>query len=229
MTLLDAAIAGIAAGFVHVLSGPDHLAAVAPFASRTPSRAWVVGFRWGLGHTAGVLIIGLLALLLRGLLPLELFSAWSERIVGVTLIVIGIWGFRSALRTRVHAHEHAHDGSRHAHVHVHAGGTHGAHDHGTDHSHGHAPLYVGVLHGVSGGSHLLGILPALALPDIAGAAAYLTAFGASSVAGMTAFSWAVGRIAHTAGARIAVAGPAILAVVSLAAVLVGGFWIYTSM
>jgi ABC-type nickel/cobalt efflux system permease component RcnA len=177
--------------------------------------------------------MGLLALLLRGLLPLDAFSAWSERIVGVTLVVIGLWGLRSALRTRIHAHVHDHgDGRPHAHVHVHEAGTGASHDHAGAHSHTHthtrAPLFVGLLHGVSGGSHLLGILPALALPDVLSALLYLTGFGGASVAGMTAFAWTVGRVTRTAGRRIAAAGPAMLALCSAAAVVIGGFWIFMS-
>ncbi len=52
------AFAGLVAGFVHVLSGPDHLAAIAPYAVDSRSRAWRTGVRWGLGHTAGVLCVG---------------------------------------------------------------------------------------------------------------------------------------------------------------------------
>ena len=37
MTLV---LAGLMAGFVHVLSGPDHLAAIAPYAVDGKSRAW---------------------------------------------------------------------------------------------------------------------------------------------------------------------------------------------
>ena len=65
------AIAGIVAGFIHVLSGPDHLAAIAPYAVDGKSRAWRTGVRWGLGHTTGVLGLGLLLLLLRDALPLD--------------------------------------------------------------------------------------------------------------------------------------------------------------
>ena len=56
------AFAGFLAGFVHVLSGPDHLAAIAPYAVDGKSRAWRTGVRWGLGHAAGVLGVGLLVL-----------------------------------------------------------------------------------------------------------------------------------------------------------------------
>ena len=94
------ALAGLIAGFLHVLSGPDHLAAMAPYAVEGQRRAWRTGVRWGLGHTAGVLGVGLLALMFRDALHVEALSAWAERCVGFVLIGVGIWGMRAALAAR---------------------------------------------------------------------------------------------------------------------------------
>src|SRR5204862_829819 len=93
-----AAITGLIAGIIHVWSGPDHLAAIAPLAVRGPKRAWAPGFRWGLGHSAGVAVIGLVSLWLRGWIPKEWLSAWGERLVGVMLIGIGAWALRKAFK-----------------------------------------------------------------------------------------------------------------------------------
>src|SRR5213083_1406993 len=101
-----AALTGLIAGTVHVWSGPDHLAAIAPLAVRRTRRAWAPGLRWGLGHSAGVALIGLLSLWLRDLLPVNLLSTWGERMVGVMLLGIGIWGLRKAFNNKIHAHEH---------------------------------------------------------------------------------------------------------------------------
>ena len=106
-----AAITGLVAGVLHVWSGPDHLAAIAPLAVRRPKRAWKPGLRWGLGHSAGVAVVGLLSLWLRDLLPLNLISNWGERFVGVLLFGIGIWALRKAFK--IHAHEHEHEGRNH--------------------------------------------------------------------------------------------------------------------
>ena len=78
-----AALAGLATGLVHVLSGPDHLAAVAPLSADADRSQWRAGLQWGLGHTAGVMVIGLLLISVRQALPIEAISAYSERIVGV--------------------------------------------------------------------------------------------------------------------------------------------------
>ncbi len=85
-----AAITGFLAGTIHVWSGPDHLAAIAPLAVRKPGHGWVPGARWGLGHSSGVAVVGLLSLWLRDLLPVNLLSTWGERMVGVMLFGIGL-------------------------------------------------------------------------------------------------------------------------------------------
>ena len=58
-----AVVAGLAAGLLHVFSGPDHLAAIAPLAADGDRGQWRAGLQWGIGHTTGVLLIGLLLLL----------------------------------------------------------------------------------------------------------------------------------------------------------------------
>mgnify|MGYP001552875913 FL=1 len=108
--------AGIGAGLVHVFSGPDHLAAIAPLAMKREKGAWRTGLRWGAGHASGVAFVGILSLLLRGLLPVDLISHWSDRLVGALLIGIGLWTLRKALL--IHAHAHQHEGETHEHIHV---------------------------------------------------------------------------------------------------------------
>src|SRR4051812_24732234 len=71
------AILGLSAGLGHVFSGPDHLTAIAPLAMKNPRRSWIAGAQWGLGHSTGVFVVGLLSLLLRDMLPQELISSWS--------------------------------------------------------------------------------------------------------------------------------------------------------
>ena len=193
MSLLVAATTGCLAGLVHVLSGPDHLAAVAPLAIESRDRKWVAGLLWGFGHTGGVVLVGGLFLLLRHLLPpIQLISAWGDRVVGAVLIGIGIWGFYRASRIVVEGHHHA-GGSTHAHLHLH-------HHDDNDHRHipaGHlgAAAAMGILHGLAGTSHILGVLPALALPTRQAGFVYLAGFGGATIAGMTAFSSLVGLAA----------------------------------
>jgi hypothetical protein len=210
-------VTGALAGLFHVLSGPDHLAAVAPLAVADRGRGWLAGWTWGVGHASGVVVVAVLAILLRDAFPaIDLLSAWSERLVGAALIAIGLWALRRSVRIR--SAPHVHGNVAHDHLHVQAGpgwirrlG------------HAHASFCMGVLHGVAGSSHFFGVLPALALPTRGAALIYVGAFGVGTVAAMTAFAAAIGA----AGTRTrpgADAHRAMMLAAAVVAITIGGVW-----
>jgi len=213
----------------HVMSGPDHLAAIAPMAADSRRRAWARGLQWGGGHASGIVVIGLLSLLLRDVIAVEMVSSWSERLVGVVLIGIGLWGFRQVLTKRIHTHEHTHDGVSHVHVHFHS--RTGAHDPTASasarhrHRHSHAAFWVGGLHGLAGGSHFLVILPALAFPSALQTMGFLLSYGLGTVLAMLVFSSVMGELAGRFARLGARAYGTFLAGCSLLAVLIGGYWL----
>jgi len=216
------AVTGALAGLFHVLAGPDHLVAVAPLAVDRSRRGWLTGWTWGVGHTSGVVVVALLAVLLRDALPpIELISAWSERLVGAALIVVGFWALRRS--AHVGAAPHVHGVVRHDHLHVQAGprwirrlG------------HAHASFCLGVLHGVAGSSHFLGVIPALALPTRADGITYIAAFGVGTIAAMTAFAAVVSRAARSAEPHHPV-HRGFLAAAAVLAIVVGGIWLMPSL
>lgn len=190
-----AAVAGLAAGLLHVFSGPDHLAAVAPLAADNSRAQWRTGLQWGIGHTSGVLLIASLLLIVREQLPLDAISAHSERVVGVALILVGGWGVWKASRSGFRPHGHSHSG---------------------------ASFAMGALHGLAGSSHLFGVLPALAFATRFESLLYLAGFGAGAIAGMSAFSAAMGLLSRTIPHRHS---GSLLYASSAAALVVGGFWL----
>ena len=218
------ALTGVLAGLVHVLSGPDHLAALAPFTVDKPARALRVGVQWAIGHSAGVALIGVASLLLREMIPLDLITTYSERAVGLLLIGIGLWGFKKAFATRIHAHHHTHDGEPHTHIHVHRTG-HGHREQAPVHFHTHAALGIGTLHGLAGGSHLFGVLPALALPSRLGAVTYLACFGLGTLLGIGVFSTLLGRFSERFGGTSGSAYRYLMGGCASAAVVVGSLWL----
>lgn len=206
---LTAAWIGLLAGLVHALSGPDHLSAVAPLVVEERRRGWTTGLLWGLGHSVGVWGVGLLALALRGLLPVDRLSSVSERLVGAVLIGVGLWGLRRVWRARSPKEAAAET----------------AHDHHLPARPSLAALWIGTLHGLAGSSHLLGILPALALPSAAASLAYVAAFGLGSIAAMVAFSSALGLVSLRLTAGGVGAYQVLLATFSAVSILVGGWWL----
>ncbi|WP_372765760.1 hypothetical protein [Lutibacter sp.] len=111
--------AGIIAAILHVISGPDHLAAVTPFAIESKKKAWKVGLFWGIGHLLGMLSIGVLFLMFKDLIPIEKISMHSEKMVGLILIGLALWIFFKILK----------EGKHHKHTHVHAEGNPRIHTH----------------------------------------------------------------------------------------------------
>lgn len=213
-------LTGLAAGAVHVVSGPDHLAALAPIAADQPRRAMWLGVRWGLGHGASVVLLGVLGLVARAYVDLHAFSEWSEFAVGFVLIGVGLWALRQARRLVIHQHEHTHNDDTHAHLHIHADTT--PHHHPKAHrGHNHAAFFVGALHGAAGTGHLFGVLPSLALPT-AQAGAYLTAYVFGAVVAMASFGYGLGRIARWGSPRVL---RVILYACALTAIGVGCAWI----
>jgi hypothetical protein len=211
------AATGWMAGLFHVLSGPDHLAAVAPLALDAPDRPWREGWGWGLGHTAGVLGVAGAALLLRDRLPpVDDLSAWSERVVGAALIGIGVWSVGRALAIGASGHQHA--TLSHAHTHVRRGPSWIRRL-----GHPHASFLMGVLHGMAGSAHIVGIVPALALPSTSAAVAYLAAFGAGSIAAMAGFAACVGHFKARGVARLQ---RRLLTVSGAAAMAIGAIWVW---
>lgn len=176
--MLISVLTGFAAGAVHVVSGADHMVAMAPSAIQKPRIALMDGLAWGVGHSAGVLILSILGILAKDLIDIEKMSSYAEFLVGITLLIVGVLAVRTSLKVNIHMHQHNHGDERpHKHFHFHSLGNR------LHVRHTHAATGLGILHGFAGASHLVAIIPALALPLI-GALVYLFAYLLGSVFAM---------------------------------------------
>lgn len=198
MELTFPLFAGIIAAILHVISGPDHLAAVTPFAIESKKKAWKVGLFWGFGHLAGMLCIGVLFYFFKDLIPVEQISAHSEKFVGVLLIFLGLWIFYRIFKEE----------KKHKHTHVHSNGNPIIHEHGHKHSkeknhnHSHpnlkqgilASFSVGFMHGLAGIAHFLLFLPVIGFSTKLDSAKYILGFAIGTVLAMVAFALVVGNI-----------------------------------
>jgi hypothetical protein len=197
-----AALTGLLLGCWHVVSGPDHLAAISTLATMSEDRraGTRVGLAWGLGHASGVWLVGLLLLALGSLIPLEIVGAWSERLVGFAIIAVGVWGLVRARREL----------ERGQPEHVHGSGS---------------ALGIGLIHGVAGSSHLYGVLPALAL-GAGGRVSYLIGFGVGSIVAMGLFAGMLALlVGRLAGSRERVRRGVLLGA-SVVAIVIGTAWVF---
>jgi hypothetical protein len=182
-------LTGLAAGGLHVFSGVDHLAALAPIAVEDPSSAGRTGAYWGFGHGLGVVIVGAIGLALRSFVDVDAWSGWAEFFVGFLLVGVGVWALARASRLEIHGHPHEHDSEAHQHIHSHDPG---------GRKHLHAAFGVGIFHGMAGSGHLFGVLPALALPT-GEAAVYLISYLVAAVVAMSGFAYVLGYFADKGG------------------------------
>ena len=224
-------IAALLASMLHVITGPDHLAAVTPFALLAKRKAWKIGLAWGLGHLFGMAIIGLLMALFSELIPVDTISNYSEQIVGLLLIGIGLWVIYQVIRP----------GKGHKHLHVHANDTSVIHSHTHDHSeqpnheHTHTKLRkqgriaafgIGIVHGLAGLVHFFLFLPVLSFETWPESVGYIVGFSLGILIAMMAYALAIGSVASLAkdkhndsffnGIRLAA---------GLFAIIVGIYWI----
>jgi hypothetical protein len=98
---LPAAVGGgLAMGALHVVTGADHISAVASLAcGNSRWRAFWLGVRWGAGHSVGLVIVFVAVLALeketdagfmRGM------NRWMGAVVGLLMIALGLYGARRA-------------------------------------------------------------------------------------------------------------------------------------
>ncbi|CAA7021961.1 unnamed protein product [Microthlaspi erraticum] len=179
--ILTSAWTGFFAGCLHTLSGPDHLAALAPLSiGRTRMESAAVGALWGCGHEAGQLIFGLLFLVLKDRLHIEVLRTWGTRVVGLTLLVIGGMGIKEASEM-----------PEPSVVALEIGETLEKSAKKEKKKIGFATFATGIVHGLQPDA-LMMVLPALALPSRLAGAAFLFMFLVGTVIAMGSYTVFIG-------------------------------------
>ncbi len=199
MAIILPLTSGLTISMLHVITGPDHLAAVTPFAIESKKKAWKIGLSWSLGHLVGMLAIGALFVTFKELIPIDLITNYSEQLAGLVLIGIGIWAFYKIFgRDKTHKHMHVHtENSPVIHSHEHD------HSHEKTHRHVHpeglrqsnwASFSIGGLHGVAGIVHFLLFLPVMGFENKSESVSYIAGFGMGIILAMTIFAFVIGKV-----------------------------------
>ena len=203
-------LTALVAGFAHALE-PDHMAAVTTFVSRRPRPLEAVGFgvRWGVGHSASILLVGVALVALNLRVPAGL-TRGLEFGVGGMLLALGLWLLWSVLHERAHrlAADPASPESRVGHA----------------HGHRHGTLWVGMAHGLAGTAPLVALLPAATSRSGWTAAAYLLFFGVGTTLAMGLYATAAGLVFDRAGARAPALGGTLRALTAVGSAALGVVW-----
>ena len=229
-------LAGFLASVLHVVSGPDHLAAITPLAIEAIKKVWRIGLFWGIGHLSGMVAIGLLFVLFRELIPVEAISEHSELLVGFVLLGVGAWAiFRIFQKSEKHKHPHVHGGEE-PYIHVHE------HQHDLNelkHEHAHSKkvkqhswssFFIGVLHGLAGVAHFLLLLPVLGFESQMESAFYIVGFALGTVTAMVLYAYLLGRLTKYSKQSTNKNFMQSLRIFgALFAIVVGIFWIYNGL
>ena len=197
---------GLVFGLKHATE-VDHVVAITTIVSRHKNvfRSAIVGALWGAGHTATLLLIGVIVLSLRVAIP-ERVSGWLEFGVALMIIGLGVSALWRATRSsnEVHLHQHSHDGLSHTHVHFHEHENKHNPSSQVAHSHtvsrvGWKPVLVGMMHGLAGsGALTLLVLTQISSPWLG--ILYVATFGFGSIVGMLLMSGLIGLpFAFTSG------------------------------
>ncbi len=110
---------GFILGVKHALD-VDHVTAVSTMLSKSRSifKAGRTGILWGIGHTATLLLAGILVLGFKFNIS-ERLALSMELLVGVVLVLLGVPIVRTYVQKRLHFHTHRHGNKVHFHVHSH--------------------------------------------------------------------------------------------------------------
>jgi hypothetical protein len=91
-----------------VLTGPDHLSAIATLSANVGSfkEAFPLGVRWGLGHSTGLLLVGIVLIVLSRKIKEDTvnvpdqLTVFFESLVGIFMLLLGGYGIRRAWNKR---------------------------------------------------------------------------------------------------------------------------------
>ncbi|CAM9158071.1 unnamed protein product [Heterosigma akashiwo] len=96
---------GLVFGLIHVMTGPDHLSALATLSVGAKCKAFTLGVRWGMGHSTGLIIIAVLFLTIGQAWDLSVLEYYCGFIVGIFMIALGLFSLYSVMRKSSRQHE----------------------------------------------------------------------------------------------------------------------------
>ncbi|MBI2176207.1 hypothetical protein HYU40_02550 [Candidatus Woesearchaeota archaeon] len=177
---LSFAFLALVLGFKHSYDA-DHLIAVSSLLRKSASLKLSVklGMSWAFGHMLTATIVTTLLYFFRESL-LRSWLANFDKVVGVMLVVLGLWSLKDAFFQ--HSHRHRHGEMAHSHTHI-----HGREEDGR-HAHRHI-FGIGVIHGLASNDELLLLFTAsLGVTTLGGILAGTAIFSLGVVLGMVLFA-----------------------------------------
>ncbi len=155
---------GFYLGGIHILSAPDHLAAIVPLSLMDKKRSWQIGLLWGIGHLIGLLGLGILLYYFKSLINLEALTHYGILYIAILLLLVGIWIIYKSKNSNLLQ---------------------------TKKTHGHLSkitVGTGIVHGFFGFSHIYTLAPTLSMNDIS-FFSYFGGFAFGSIVSVVSFTY----------------------------------------
>ena len=235
---VDLLFTGFSFGLLHVLAGPDHLSALAALSVGSSWRAFNLGFRWGIGHSSGLVGVAAIFIYLKGEMNLILLEKYCDTFVGIFMIALGCYGVLGALkiyREKKMKREEVHFSSSFENI--------GAEEYSSimdikwlPFIDMHEPItqrlvsfLIGLLHGVAGPGGILGVLPAVEMKNLRSSCIYLGSFIIASTLSMGTFASLYGEITKRLGSTTETMELGLSVFSSFLSLMVGVVWLGSSL
>ena len=217
-------MAGFSLGLLHALDA-DHVMAVSTLSSRKPGllNSFKHSAQWALGHAGMLVMIGMLLFGLGVSIP-ETFQHMAEASVGVLLMVMGVWCFWHFKKNPLQLKTHRHGDVVHSHLCL-------SDEKDSDHvkSAKHAPVLIGMLHGLAGSAPALALVPIVMQGQLSVAVTYLVVFSLGVLISMVMFGAMLGQLQVKLQNFNVKMYQASRYLIASASVILGGVWLSQSL
>jgi sulfite exporter TauE/SafE len=179
-------------GLGHSLD-PDHVVAVSTLLCNSTSlrKSVVSATAWGAGHSAVLLVAGLLVLGLRIVIPESVVQLF-EFAAAIMLIVLGILVIKPFAAHKLHPHEHEAASVQTISA---------MEPHSHDHFHIHKSALTGILQGLAGSAAIM-LVTLTTVSSMELGLAFILVFGAGVILGMVGIACLISSILNYTAARL---------------------------
>lgn len=238
LSVIAILLTGLGLGFVHSLDA-DHIVAVTALVCNNKSlrKSVTSATVWGIGHSAILLVVGLVVLILRITIPESVVNIF-EFAAAILLIILGAYVLKPLIHElnhrrqhkagiahpHPHTHPHSHDSHEHAHSYLHMHILPHSHSHEADHEEGNRrhlkSAFTGVMQGL-GGTAALMLVTLATVNTFEMGVGFIVIFGAGVILGMVSVVCILGSILTYTATRLEKVHRIILAVTGSVSIAFG--------